>query len=87
MMLQRRPAKSRPPTALVGRMLHHHLHFNCCGHAIPARATRNALTAMEQERDACAVAEVVNIVRIAKEKATILRVMELAIVNSVMVLE
>ncbi len=42
---------------------------------------------MEQERDACAVAEVVNIVRIAKEKATILRVMELAIVNSVMVLE
>lgn len=41
---------------------------------------------MEQERDAAAVAEVVNIVRIAKEKATILRVMELAIVNSVMVL-
>jgi hypothetical protein len=42
---------------------------------------------MEQERDAAAVAEVVNIVRIAKEKATILRVMELVIVNSVMVLE
>lgn len=87
MMLQRRPAKSRPPTALVGRMLHHHLHFNCCGHAIPAKAIRSALTAMEQERDAAAVMEVASIVRFAEAKATILRVMELAIVNSVTVQE
>jgi len=42
---------------------------------------------MEQERDACAVAEVVIIVRFAEAKATMLRVMELAIVNSVTVQE
>ncbi len=87
MLLQHRPAKSQPPTVLVDRILHHHLHFNCCGHAIPAKAIRSALTAMALERDACAVAEVASIVRFAEAKATMLRVMELAIVNSVTVQE
>ena len=42
---------------------------------------------MALERDACAVAEVASIVRFAEAKATMLRVMELAIVNSVTVQE